>query len=261
MKRKNGSTFVSMFQPAGPRRRVNVPFRMPRRMHPFSRRANFGRQNIRVGGFTGMELKFLDSELTNTNITASWTALNPTGTGATDTLSVPAQGNGESERNGRVYTIDSIMIRGKLTVAEIEGNIAPIPQTRARVIVYWDKQTNNAEAAVTDIMDAGATDDIVAFRNLQNSHRFRILYDKSFLFRQTNMVNEGGSNLFSGGQQIIPFQMYHKFKGGLKVQTDGTTANVTSCTDNNIGLGAIAALTAGAVAPLISYTCRMRFRG
>ncbi len=248
---------MSGFQSAGPRRRVNAPFRHPRRQQPVV----FARRNIRVGGFTGMELKFLDAELTTTNITAAWTPLNPTGTGCTDSLSVPAQGNGEEQRDGRVYTMDTIMVRGVLRQPSVEANGTPAVQNRVRVIMYLDKQTNSSEAVATDIMDAGATDDIVAFRNLQNSHRFRVLADKTYTFRALGNMNEGGANLFAIGQQQISFKFYHKFKGGLRVQTDGTTANVSSVTDNNVGIAAIMEVGGGAVATTISYTSRLRFRG
>ncbi len=255
MKRKGGASFRSGFQSAGPRRRVRAPFRAPRRIQPVV----FARQNIRIGGFTGMENKFLDTELILTAITTAWTPLNPTGTGATDTLSVPAQGNGESQRIGRVYTINSVMVKGQIVHAGVEGAAAPIPDVRTRIIVYWDKQTNSSEATATEIMDAGGQDDLVAFRNLQNTHRFRVLWDKSFLLRFNNQTNEGAVDKYAAGLIRVPFKMFHTFKGGLKVQTDGTTANVTSCTDNNLGVAAIS--DAGTSQVQMSYGARIRFSG
>ncbi len=230
--------------------------------YPGARRALWPRRNQRTGGYTGLELKFLDSELTSTSLTNAWASYNPTGTGCTDSLSVPVQGNGESERLGRVYTIDSIMIHGRVKRGSHESSNGPFTDIRIRIIVYWDTQTNSAEATMTDIMDAGATDDILAFRNLQNTHRFKLICDKSFLMKFNNQTNEGAVNLFATGGSTRPFTLYHKFKGGLKVQTDGTTANVTSVTDNNIGIGAIAEGNGeGTVLPTIAYTCRVRFRG
>lgn len=213
--------------------------------------------NIRTGGFAGLENKFLDTELTTTSLAATWGTFNPTGTGSTNTLSVPVVGTGESERNGRMYTINSVMVRGVITSVPLESQGAPIADIRARVIVYWDTQTNSAEAVATDIMDGGATDDVLAFRNLQNTKRFIVLYDKSIVLHFNNQTNEGAINLFAAGSVHRPFSFYKRFKNGIAVQCDGTTANVSSVTDNNFGLAAVATTTNVQIA----YQARIRFTG
>lgn len=213
-----------------------------------------------VGALLGIENKFLDTELTTTALDATWGAQNPTG-GSTGTLSVPAEGDGESERIGRTYTIDSLFIHGLFRVASIESAVAPISDARARIVVYWDKQTNSATATAADIMDLGGADDILAFRNLQNSKRFTLLLDKTVCFRFGNQTNEGAINLFASGKRLIPFTLYKKFPRGLQVNTDAAAANVTSATDNNFGVIAITEAASAAVFPSLSYTARLRFRG
>lgn len=215
--------------------------------------------NTRIAGFAGIENKFLDTELTTTALTASWAAFNPTGTGCTDSLSVPAVGTSESQRIGRMYTIDSVMVRGVLSVIATESVTAPINDFRARVILYWDTQTNSAEAAASLIMDEGGANDILSFRNLQNTKRFIVLFDKTVQFTFQNQVNEGGINLFASGVVERRFSFYKKFKNGIQVQCDATTADVSSCTDNNFGIAAIASATA--VQSNITYSARIRFRG
>ncbi len=215
---------------------------------------------VEVLATSTVESKFLDTELAATALTTSWVSLNPTGTGATDTLSVPAEGTGESDRDGRVYTIQSIMVRGVITTSIIESGAAPVADFRARVILYWDRQTNSAEATATDIMDAGGTDDTLAFRNLHNTHRFIVLFDETMLIQFDNQLNEGAANLFAVGQREFPFNFYKRFsKKDIRVQCDATAANITSCSDNNFGIAAIVSSTG--VASTIKYQARCRFRG
>lgn len=213
--------------------------------------------NMRTGGYAGIELKFLDTELTNTALATTWATYNPTGTGCTDSISVPAVGTSESERIGRRYCIKSILIRGYLTVGEIESSASPVADQNARVIVYWDTQTNSAEATATDIMDGGLTTDTLSWRNLQNSRRFIVLFDKLVTFRMDNQSNEGAINLFATGKRVIPFKFFKKFKEGIEVSCDNTTANVSSVSDSNIGVAGVASSTLVG----IEYTSRIRFVG
>lgn len=215
-----------------------------------------GYRNARTGGFLGLENKFLDSELTSTALSVAWTVLNPTATGCVDSLSVPAQGDGFENRDGRKYQINSIHIRGRYARANIEAQPGPIGNARVRCVVYLDKQTNAAEAAGTDIMDAGGNDDLFAFRNLQNSTRFDILYDKEYTLRPQN-VNEGAANSFTGVGYNQSFKFNKTFAKPIVVNCVGTTANVTSVSDNNIGIAFISDDTNVTV----SYQCRVRFSG
>ncbi len=214
--------------------------------------------NQRTGGFVDIENKFLDSELTSTALAATWTSLNPSGTGCTDSISVPAQGDGESERDGRVFYINSVHVNGFFQIPAAESAVAPPRVTFVRVILYWDTQTNAAEATATDIMDGGGSVDVLGFRNLQNSKRFIVLKDK--LMKITPMsTNEGAVNLFATGVQQIHFKFNKKFAKPIKVRTSGTTANVNVCTDNNLGIAALCDVTTQA--PTIQYQARVRFSG
>ncbi len=213
-----------------------------------------------VQSMGGSEKKFLDTELTATALTAAWLPFNPTGTGCTDSLSVPSEGNGESQRDGRNYVIDSVMVRGVLSTVAAEAAANTQTDFRARVVLYWDLQTNSAEATAPLIFDAGGTSDILAFRNLQNSRRFIVLYDQTFLFNMGEaQMAQGGIDLFASPVMERPFEIYKKFNKGIKVQCDSTTANVTSCTDSNFGIAAITSSTSAQVT--IQYQARVRFRG
>lgn len=217
--------------------------------------------NKRTGGFEDMENKFLTSEITNTNLTAAWATYNPTGTGCTNSISVPAQGDGESQRDGRVYYINSVHVNGQCYIPPSESQLDPGivgTLTHVRIILYWDTQTNGAQATATDIMDSSGSVDYLAFRNLQNSKRFIVLKDKRVAIRPF-FVNEGSANLFATAQNSVVWRMNKKFKKPIKVRCTGTTANVSSISDSNIGVIAIADSVASS--PVIRYQARIRFSG
>lgn len=216
------------------------------------------KKNVRTGGFVDVENKFLDCSYPQTALPTSWTAINPAGVGCTGSISVPAQGDGESERDGRVYYINSVHVKGLINVDASESDAGPTGNNLVRIILYWDTQTNAAEATATDIMDAGASTDYLAFRNLQNSKRFIVLKDKTFNISPEHM-NEGSANLFANSTRVIQFKMNKKFKKPIKVRTSGTTANVSSCTDNNLGLAAIQ--TGSGLSAELRYETRIRFSG
>lgn len=226
------------------RRRGAAPTAFPRRR---------SRRNVRTGGFLGIEKKFLDTELTASALATTWAALNPVGV---DSLSIPAQGDGESNRDGRTYAIESVHVRGHFELAAAEGAGVPASMIECRVIVYWDTQTNGAEATATDIMDAGGTTDILAFRNLQNSKRFKVLYDKVCLLKP-HALNEGAVNSFANGAVIQRFEFNKQFKKPIIVNCTGTTSSVASVSDNNIGIAAIGTSSNATIA----YQARVRFVG
>lgn len=213
--------------------------------------------NQRSGGFTGRELKFVDSERTALALAGTWANIVPS-TGVTNCISCPAQGNGEQQRIGRKYTIKSVHLRFRIAQNGSESQTAPIPAFNVRVIVYWDRQTNSTEPNAGDIMNTTGASDILAFRNLQTTTRFIVLMDKVIHFEQFGQVAEGASNLFAIGDRIKLFKFNKKIT--IPVLCDGTTADVASVTDNSLGVQAIVD-TVTPSAPTIAYQARVRFVG
>lgn len=217
----------------------------------------------RVSRTLGIEKKFLDTENPTEVIPISWAALNPDGTGTAGSngcISMPSQGDGNQQREGRMYTIDSIFVRGFVSTGTVEQRASPPPDFRVRIIVYWDKQTNETELVPTLLMDTIGLHDEMAFRNLNHSHRFEVLMDRTLLFKTSSSdVNEGAINGFAVGTMEMRFSCYKKFPKGIQVQCSGNIANVDSCTDNSFGVCAITSNTT--MTPVIHYKARMRFRG
>ncbi len=221
-------------------------------------RGRAGAANVRTGDFQGRpEIKFADAELAAEAFTAAWVAKNPAGTGMTDSISVPVVGTGEENRDGRVYYIHSIHVHGKIQLPGTESDAAPQGgPTYARLCLVWDTQTNAAEITATDVMDAGGTDDTMSFRNLQNSSRFIVLKDKTFVLRPAQ-GNEGAVNVFYKAFNDVRFKWNKSFKKPIKVRCVGTTADVASVSDNSLSIIGIANNTN----ITLEYQSRLRFTG
>ncbi len=212
----------------------------------------------RVGGFTGIEKKFVDFTNGSDAFTLVWASGNMD-PATSDSISGIAQGDGESQRDGRVCVLHSWFIKGFVHVAATEAVNAPVDDQLARVVVVWDKQTNGALLAPANVFDTiGSTVDVNSVKNLQHSARFTVLKDKTFRMPLSmGGQNEGGVNSFAHGGMRIPFKMGGKFNPPIRVNHTGTTNVIASVADNSIHVIG----TAGAVTVLLSYRSRVRFTG
>lgn len=199
--------------------------------------------NTRIGGFVDMESKFVDIETNGDPFAITWATMeNATAL----CISGVAQGDGESERDGRVYHLTSIHVKYIIHTLAVESSGTPLPTVHGRVCIVWDKQTNAAQLDATDVMDAGGTDDILSFRNLQFTQRFNVMYDKPFILKRYGQTNEGAINLFASGicsTNVISFNK--SFARPVKVTCTGTGGTVAAINDNSfhcIGIGNTTAL-------------------
>ena len=231
-----------------------VAYRQPARVQ----RARF-RANPRTGGFLGVERKFVDADLSGIAFTSNtWSGAN-LDPATNNQLNPVAQGDGESERDGRNYNMLSIHIKGYVHVDASEASVATFPDTLFRIALVLDTQTNGAQLDPTNVFTG--TNAIVAFRNLQYIKRFKVLKD-IMLCKDATQTNEGGTNSFAHGIWRIPFEIHHEFKTPVQVNTTGTAATVSVVTDNSLHLigtalqdGVITANTK------IYYNSRLRFVG
>ncbi len=212
--------------------------------------------NIRTGGFGNIENKFVDYRVSGDAFTTSW-AGGEMEDGTALSLSAVAQGDGESERDGRVYTINSVHIKGFLETPLEESQAAPEIDYMARLALVWDTQTNAVQLSAEDVfLTVAAGEDTNSFRNLQYSKRFIVLKDKTWRLAH-QQVNEGAANLFATGGIRIPFKMNKSFKNGIKVRCTGTTAVIASIADNSLHL--IGVSNSGQA--VLTYQSRVRFTG
>ena len=237
---------------AGGGKRLRVT-RGARRMRVVRRRAA-PRLNARTGGFLGIEVKFADFESVDDAFATTWATMEPAA--SVESISAVAQGDGESQRDGRVYHIKSLHVQGRFHMDVAEAAAAPQPDLVARICVVWDTQTNGAQLTATNVMDGGASDDWDAFRNLQFSKRFRVLFDRKVIIKPS-LLNEGGVNAFAAGSPNVLFKFNHTFRTPMKVICSGTTGVIASVTDNSLHVIGVANSTQA----LLSYQARVRFVG
>ncbi len=141
------------------------------------------------------------------------------------------QGSGQTSRIGRKITVTSVDIRGsfeldKETTSNVLNQKAPSAGSRrVRMIVYYDRQCNGADAKLLDILD---TTNINSYNNLDNSMRFKILKNKVYLINRTS---HDGTNSFSMQRQ---FKCH--IKGPIEIQYSGASGVLSEITSGNIGI-------------------------
>lgn len=208
--------------------------------------------NARVGGFLGIEKKFVDYGYAETAMSTSWALAVP----ATTSLSTVAQGDGESNRDGRGYVIDSIQIKGYIKTGPTENLANPEVANMVRIALVWDKQTNGALPTAANIMNDGTGESWTGYRNLEYVKRFQVLKEKTFKHNLSTLASNAATNDYSSGGRITPFKMSYTFKRPLNVNTSGTTADIANIVDNSLHL-----IATSGVASALAYTSRLRFKG
>ncbi len=222
------------------------------------------RRNYRTAGFLGIESKFLDCAWNGVALAQSTDAtggeLQPS-SGCTNCLSAPAQGDGESQRDGRRYQITSCFINGVIVTTALANQADPLELPIYYVALVLDTQANAATVASEDVFVNPSTlaEGMLPspLRNLQNSKRFRILDWKT--------IRPGGAYAFTDGASTgsISNMTQPSFKlgwrGNLTVDSVGTTADVASVSNNALHLVGFTSGTA--MVPLIAAKSRIRFVG
>lgn len=228
------------------------------------------RNNWRTGGFLGIELKFLDTAWNgvtiNTSTDGAGLELQPSTPASINCISVPAQGDGENERDGRKYTLKSAWVSGVVNfTADSSTHNAEL--TACFFAMVLDTQANGATINSEDVyINPGTNGQALIpqpLRNLQNSKRFKIL--------ATQQVSPAGNTLQGvienvGGVGVtadtVPSQQMPvslNWKGNLVCDSIGTTATVSSASDNAIHVIACCGTTS--YSPQFIGKGRVRFVG
>ena len=105
-------------------------------------------------------------------------------------------------------------------------------------------------------MDNSGSRDTLAFRNLQQTNRFKVLASRMLILRPM-VVNEGAINLFAHGQVLKQFSFAFAPRTPIKVTCQGTSSVVTDVVDNSLHVVAVSTDTAAT----IEYQVRLRFKG
>lgn len=189
----------------------------------------------RTGGFWGVtarnpiERKFIDTT-DSTDITT---------TGVVVPVNLIAAGTDYDARIGRKVILKSFQIRA---IFGLENASVP---SGVRYLLVYDKQTNGALPAITDILNtASAQNPVTAMLNLNNRDRFVILWDKIFQLNTSFSI----------------FQHFKKYKK-LRHETvySGTTATIGSIITGGLYVVTIGSVPAGITDVDNGMTMRVRF--
>lgn len=220
--------------------------------------------NMRTGGYLGIEKKFLDcawnSVAINSSTDGSGIEMQPS-SGCTDCISVPAQGDGESQRDGRKYTITDVWVSGNIDTSPIPDQADASDIKGYYFALVLDTQANGATLVSENVfVNPSTLSDAMLpqpLRNLQNSKRFRILASK--YIRPGGMYSiTDGTATGSLSQQNSPVVSLG-WKGKIVCDSTGTTAAVASASDNAIHL--VACVGAAVGTPVFRGKSRVRFYG
>lgn len=218
------------------------------------------RQNARIGGLIGLEVKFADFTWAETlayrQSLPNRVEIDDAAGNVVDHLTPVAQGSGESQRIGRNIFVRSINLKMWVTANFVNTAAAPsfesLPETCA--VTMWivkDKQCNSttptASAIWTDPTTyAGFTStypETVAgsepMINLEYRERFQIVKKKKFLMRRTPIATWNGTNV----DYILPNKkefkkFYMSFGKPWKQQYDATGGAVGNVTNESYTLWA-----------------------
>ncbi len=239
-----------------------VTHRMPGGVMRNGPRRVFKAQGVgpRTGGFTGIERKFYDSSLASAALTAPTDA---TGgehdQSATIGPTTIPQGDGESQRDGRSCTVQSIFVRGTLVAPITTNTLVGLAGCKCYVAMVLDTQTNGALLNSEDVFkNDSAAGQLAAspMRNMQFTQRFRVLDSVEVTLQNPNNISSSSTE-----GETMGLIEYFNLSSNLtfKQQYSGTTETIANVTDNSVHI--IAYTSNVALGVVMSYNCRARFVG
>lgn len=218
----------------------------------------------------GIETKYFDTSVAASAIpvppaTAAWTSMQQV-PGTLLCLNCPTQGTGNTNRDGRFITMESLQINGIINIPPQADQTAADSMPIIKVWVILDKQTNGG-VAVTGISSenvytnpaATALGGMSPLRNMLYSKRYKVLREIDIEPKMLPITNDSAA-MTSIEQEGVStcFDCFINLKG-LKVEYLGNAGTVADITTN--GLFVCAATSSNSTAPTLTYNARLRFRG
>lgn len=192
----------------------------------------------------GYELKLLDSTQTQVPIAIAGDTMFDT------LLTIPA-GTSPEERIGRKVTLKQMYIRGFIDMdndIEVASTYSPNFAEYVRVAVVQDTQPNGAAATYDTVWEPTTTAEqgCNAFRSINNSKRFKILYSK--LLRVTSIIcNSSTADSFTriGGRTAVKINLpklnipliYSSTLGVVGERTENNVLVFMATTNNDVDCG------------------------
>lgn len=215
---------------------------------------------------SGEELKFLDcawnSVAIATSTDGSGGELQPS-TGSTSNISTPAVGDGESNRDGRKYTVWSAWVSGLVNFTGLADVGDPSEGPTLVFALVLDTQANGATINSEDVFINPSTvgEGMLPrpLRNLANTTRFRVLAMQTVSARDLAVMTDGANTAAMVPSGLAAVNLSYKFRKGLVVKCTGTTADIASVADNALHVVAYASDTT--YTPVFRGKSRIRFTG
>lgn len=218
---------------------------MYKRRRSYGGRRGYGRKKMKAlvkrPLRMSVEKKFIDRTLS---------VLVTTGGVVQSSICIIPEGTNESSRIGRKVTVKSVQVNFQLELFAT-GDLL-LTNDNVRVICYVDHQCNGAAAQPDDILRVPRPD---GYRQLQQSTRFQIIYDKWFsLFCPAAVVFTNGSPIvhqYLGRTLVVKFRK----KCNIPLEYSGVNGVIGDLRTNNIGI-----LLVSNNDQLTNYTGRSRVR-
>ena len=206
-------------------------------------------------GTVPVEMKYVDYFVDGTSISTTWA-------GAEDDpatqlcLNAVTQGDGNSERQGRKYFIQSVHVRGHVTRTSALAQTGPLGDSEIVVALVLDQQTNGAQLNAEDVFLTGTNDELT-FRNLENAGRYRVLRSFRTIVRGSKAFTQQAQNDFDLSEVNNRFAFNYKFKKPLVVTItdENSPTTVADILDNSLHIMAVSSFSGHT----LTYQSRVRF--
>lgn len=242
-----------------------------RRVAALNAMDEFADLNLRTGGrmFTAgspSEIKNYDTKLVRAVLSATSDAKDGEhDESSTVCFNTVAQGNGATQRDGRVINMHKLQIRGIIEVDQQVNTVASWATKDEASVIYIaiveDKQTNATQIVSENVFEnKGAATGLAScpFRKLENVKRFRVLKQHTIQLPLAQGSSDG-TNVYQPGYSV-PWSSYIDLNGlATTFKTGGTTSTIANIQD--VSLHLLAWTNNTALAPRISYNARLRFTG
>lgn len=165
-------------------------------------------------------------------------------------------GDTASSRDGNQIYATSLQIRAQI---QTDQDIV-VPQ-RVRMIVFWDNQSNGADASISggvqSLMLASATvTGTYDFRNQITIDRYKILYDKTWTLNPQLKLTEAAGTV--ADNQPIAKNIEKYFKLGRVIDYSASTGAIVDLVKNTINVVFISDV--GADQPTVTWNIRLLFK-
>lgn len=210
------------------------------------------------GVFGKGEMKYFDCNIAATAMGA-WAMLDPVG--GVLNLCSPGPGANIDQRIGREIYVMKLKVRGYVNLNSAIGYVSAPQANQVRIILFQDSQTNGTQATAASIMDtAGANGPHLAFQNLANFGRFRVLKDKLINLNFNAMTTNAANSIWDVAGELKTFKFNVNFPQGVRVRFNATnTAVIGDIIDNSFHIAGAAAHGAPGVVD-IAYRARACYR-